>query len=358
MRFSPPACSDDRLALARRGGLSSSDLLDFATHLVSCADCRIAWRLSADFEGSAGPAPGDERIIARAAKAALASTPRVRVGLLRVASAAAAAMLVAAGVASAAIALHARYARSVDADAASAPAPKSRRKGDRRSSLPGGASLPAGSEQAPADGLVAPVSAPVVSGSQDGPGAPTEARPAPVVPRPQASPVKEGRSGPRQVALVSAPSPSPSPSPSRPSALEPPPVASSEPPGREAATIAFARAVDAREQGRIDDAIASFRALQSQYPGTPEALVSLVSLGELCLRTGAASEALASFTDYARNVPDGALAPEALAGHARALASLGRTVDSEAIWRELARRFPASPYARRAVGTAVDGPTP
>ncbi len=51
MRSIAPSCSDDRMGLARRGALSSAELLDFATHLSTCADCRIAWRVSAEFKG-------------------------------------------------------------------------------------------------------------------------------------------------------------------------------------------------------------------------------------------------------------------------------------------------------------------
>ena len=98
-------CSDDCLVLARRGALSWSAWNDLATHLATCPDCRIDWQLSADFDGSAGAVPGDERMIARAADAA---TARMPLGLVRVAVAAGA-LLAVAGVASGAIVLHARY---------------------------------------------------------------------------------------------------------------------------------------------------------------------------------------------------------------------------------------------------------
>jgi TolA-binding protein len=113
--------------------------------------------------------------------------------------------------------------------------------------------------------------------------------------------------------------------------------------------------VRARQEGRFQDAIASFRTLQGQFPDTPPALVSLVSLGDLSLRTGAPSEALASFESYVRRAPSGALVPEALAGEARALKALGRAQESENTWRDLARRFPGSPYAR---GAAVEKVSP
>jgi TolA-binding protein len=141
-----------------------------------------------------------------------------------------------------------------------------------------------------------------------------------------------------------------------PTALEPAPVPSVQRPS--SAREMFERAVSARQQGRVQEAIDSFRALQSHFPGTPESLVSLISLGELQLATGAAADAAASFADYQDNAPAGALAPEALAGQARALARLGRARESEAKWRELARRFPGSPEAHRAAELERERPAP
>ena len=77
-------------------------------------------------------------------------------------------------------------------------------------------------------------------------------------------------------------------------------------------------------------------------------MVSLVSLAELWLETGAPSAALGLFEDYVRRAPAGALLPEALAGQARALTALGRVQEGQAAWRALAHRFPGSPYARAA----------
>jgi hypothetical protein len=44
MRSIVPSCCDDRMVLARRGALSSAALLDFATHLATCADCSTSCR--------------------------------------------------------------------------------------------------------------------------------------------------------------------------------------------------------------------------------------------------------------------------------------------------------------------------
>jgi hypothetical protein len=104
MRSIPQVCPDDRVARARQGVLSAAEWHGFATHLATCADCRITWRLMVDFERSAAPAPGDERILGRAAKLALAGARGRRVHAFRIGVAAAVTLLVA-GVASGAILL-------------------------------------------------------------------------------------------------------------------------------------------------------------------------------------------------------------------------------------------------------------
>jgi TolA-binding protein len=335
MRSIVPSCCDDRMGLARRGALSSAELLDFATHLATCADCRIAWRVSADFEGSSGAVPGDERLIARAANAALAATPRARIGFTRVA-AAAAALLVTASVASATIALRARRSALVSSATESASGPRRARTGMAISARPPSSwsdvVIPPAMD-------VSPPLLPTTEAESKQPHIGTVSHDR--VERPSARP--NGRSALRLRAAS-------------PTALEPAPVPSVQRPS--SAREMFERAVSARQQGRVQEAIDSFRALQSHFPGTPESLVSLISLGELQLATGAAADAAASFADYQDNAPAGALAPEALAGQARALARLGRARESEAKWRELARRFPGSPEAHRAAELERERPAP
>jgi TolA-binding protein len=327
------------MGLARRGALSSAELLDFATHLSTCADCRIAWRVSADFEGSSGAVPGDERLIARAANAALAATPRAGIGFTR-AAAAAAVLLVTASVASATIALRARRSALVSTATESASRPRRAGAGMATSARPPSSS--ADMVAAPPTDLLSPAQ-PTTQGESIQPrtGSVSHER----VERPPARP--NGRSASRLAAASAPPELA---------ALQPAPVPSVEPPS--SARQMFERAVSARQQGRVQEAVDSFRALQSHFPGSPESLVSLISLGELLLATGAAADAAASFADYEENAPAGALAPEALAGQARALARLGRARESEAKWRELARRFPGSPEAHRAAELAHDQPAP
>jgi len=129
-----------------------------------------------------------------------------------------------------------------------------------------------------------------------------------------------------------------------PPALEPPPV---EVAIADGAAVLFADAVRARRDGQPQRAIALFRELQRQSPATPEARVSLISLGDLLLGSGGdAIGALAAFDEYLRLQPAGPLLPEALAGRLRALIALGRRSDAEAARRELEARSPGSAYLR------------
>ena len=274
-------CSDDRLVLARRGALSWSAWNDLATHLATCPDCRIDWQLSADFDGSAGAVPGDERMIARAADAA---TARMPLGLVRVAVAAGA-LLAVAGVASGAIVLHARY---VGGSAAAGV-------GVRRGAGGNGSGAAHASDAA---------SRSVVRADEPPPSGP---------PRSQPGSIPEIRRSPRRLAVASSPSVDPTPV-----------VAATEPPQLTEPERLFGQAVAARSQGRLGDAIAGFRELQRRFDDTPEAVTSLVSLGQVLLSAGAPSEALASFEAYLAHDPAGALAPEALAGRAYAFVALGR----------------------------------
>src|SRR5207247_10036565 len=78
-----------------------------ATHVERCADCRINGQLMADFERSGAPAPGDELVLGRTVKAALARRRERRPRALRLALAAALVLLVA-GAARSAVLLRAR----------------------------------------------------------------------------------------------------------------------------------------------------------------------------------------------------------------------------------------------------------
>ena len=318
----PQACADDRVARARQGALSAGEWQEFATHLATCADCRITWRLMLDFEQSAAPTPGDECILGRAAKLALAGSRGRRVHSFRVGVAAAVTLFVA-GVASGALLLRVRHlaVSTVLTDSARSAGTKARARAavvtEKSAALP--TTEPAAIPPAPSGVARLPVA-----------GAPRSAHPS--------------RKAIERAAghLVSA---------------SPPPVAI-EPPLVEDASTLFARAVREREQGRTSIAIATFRSLQRRFPQTPQAVLSLVSLADLSLGTGDAATALAAFEEYLAAAPSGALLPEALLGKARALSALGRAREADAVWREIARRYPDSPYAGRRIGTRAGGDTP
>ena len=234
----PASCSDDRVALARRGVLSPTEWYAFATHLSECPDCRIAWRLAGDFDRSAPARPGDERIIARAAKRASGLSARPRVNLVRVAVAAAV-TIVAAGVASGAILLRARYADlAIRAEENARP-----RSSKVRVARPGHATTPAAMPTAFVSQSTAERQAGAATVAGSGPQR--------LVRAPEAG--KSTTSSAKHMASLAAPDDRLSP------ALAP------RPHQEDAATL-FAFAVAERQQGRQQTAIAGFRSLQRQFP--------------------------------------------------------------------------------------------
>lgn len=337
MKSIPVSCCDERVALARRGTLSASEWQDFATHLTVCIDCRIAWRLASDFDRSASARPGDERMIARGVKLALAPVARSQGALVRIAIAASV-TLVAAGVASGAMVLHARYAGPAGwpAEIGKTAPPRPRGVGVPRAmpattadqATPVGPSIAEGLEAEGSEALAAKPASPAGEASR--------------VTRAVAKPVVRA---PQQVASVDQSSATASP------LLSPPSQ-------RDDAAGLFAQAVAERQQGRAEMAIAAFRALQRRYPKSHEATVALVSLGYLLFVAGNRAEALLVFESYLLRAPTGTLVPEALIGKARALEALGRSTEAASTWRAVARQFPDSPYARRAQGAGTGGTLP
>jgi TolA-binding protein len=104
----------------------------------------------------------------------------------------------------------------------------------------------------------------------------------------------------------------------------------------------------ARARGERAVAVGIFWQLQSRYPSSPEAEVSLISSGQLLLDRGDFAGALAAFGAYRERSPAGSLAEEALDGLARAYAGLSRFDEERRTWRELMDRFPRSAYSPRA----------
>jgi TolA-binding protein len=118
---------------------------------------------------------------------------------------------------------------------------------------------------------------------------------------------------------------------------------------RETAYGLLGQAMAERQQGRWQSAVLALRSLQREFRDSPEASVALVSLGNLLLDDDEAAEALPLFRQYCQQSPSGALVPEAMAGQARALERLQRTVEARALWLDLRRRFPGSVHARTQV---------
>jgi TolA-binding protein len=105
-----------------------------------------------------------------------------------------------------------------------------------------------------------------------------------------------------------------------------------------------------RRAGDLQAAVPHYRRLQERFPGTAEAAVSYVSLGQILNKQGDVKGALVSYEAYLARVPAGALIEEALHGRALALGGLGRERenDEQKAWRELLGRFPKSVYASHA----------
>ena len=106
----------------------------------------------------------------------------------------------------------------------------------------------------------------------------------------------------------------------------------------------FAAANAARRARDLRGAVDRYFALERRFPDSEEALVSLVSAGDVLSRLGEPDAALRAFDRYLARRPDGSLAPEALFGRARSLQKLGREADEAAAWRRLLRAFPGSIY--------------
>jgi hypothetical protein len=120
-------------------------------------------------------------------------------------------------------------------------------------------------------------------------------------------------------------------------------------PAREPLTAAklFGDANQARRSGDVGRASGLYHLLQDQFPGSPEAELSRVTLALLLLDSGDAQGALGGFERYLAG-PSRGLEAEALVGRARALARLGRRDLEIAAWREVQRKYARSVYGRQA----------
>ena len=105
----------------------------------------------------------------------------------------------------------------------------------------------------------------------------------------------------------------------------------------------FARANEARREGRTQAAIELYQRLESEFPGSVEAQDAQVLIGNLRLAQRAPLAALDQFESYG----SGALSAEALWGSAQALRKLNSPQELSALQR-LLREYPDSPYAQAA----------
>jgi tetratricopeptide (TPR) repeat protein len=98
-------------------------------------------------------------------------------------------------------------------------------------------------------------------------------------------------------------------------------------------------------EGRTSSAISAYKQLLARYPGSVEARVALVSLGQLSLGGGDAAGALTYFDRYLAG--SGPLGMEARLGRIQALRRLGRTGDELAAIHDFLARYPDSVHAPR-----------
>ncbi|WP_438027870.1 tetratricopeptide repeat protein [Sorangium sp. So ce233] len=361
-------CRSELLTRVRRGVATEPDRLAFDAHLGACASCRMSWVLAQDFDAVGAAEPGDAELLARIASVAIGkagsggapddalradrpvwpvgapvlresapvwpeSAPvrpdndvrrgddvappgsgvagRHKAGWRRSAWLYAAAAVLLCGAAAAATALVERPA----------PGPSARRVEPSLRAVVSRARPPAPPAAAPAapDGALAP----------GGAVPPELATPAPRPPEAARGPGAEAARRPGAEAAR------------RPGAAAPSPAAAT-------AEQLFREANDARRAGSTQRAIELYRALQKRFAGSPEATLSLVSLGGLLLNGGSAAAALAQFDRYLGVAGARPLAVEALYGRGRALRALGRSGDEAQTWRRLLREHPSSPYAEHA----------
>ena len=284
-------CPDDLLARSRRGPLSLVERRALEAHFAVCGPCRATAVLAALYEQIPDSFSNDDRaVVARLAGRVALPRNRRRERSRRVAFAAGAALTAVAGVAAAWAVLQRAFS------------PSSTREVARSA-----AGAPAAANAAPPRPLaqvavvVAPTSKPAVGARHV---------------RVAAAEARGSLTGNREV-------------PSDPT---------------DDAGALFAAANAARGAGDLRTAALRYQLLERRYPASPEAMVSLVSAGDLLARLGEPAAALDRFERYLATDARGPLASEALFGRARCLRDLGRRHDELETWREVLRRFPGSAY--------------
>lgn len=372
---------EDLLDRELEGTLSDADRLRLAAHLERCAACRLERQLRLDFEQELGPrkaAPDLHPVVSDVLRAAGvkpskvspqagSAAPSVRRWLV---AGLVACALFGTGMAAAQLGLADAVLQLLRGDEAPAHGAQARARPVKHAE-PAAAALPEATventETLRAEAAVErvePSPTPANSGGMS-----TRARTHRVSPRAQATPQRAGRVEASHTPghaleaystenAQSAPAAQARPSdsgeaslrkaadsvaPSRASERNAPPVT--------AATL-FELASRARRSGAMEEARALYRELQTRFPQSPEARLSLALLARLQLDRGELSAALEGFETYLATAHR-ALREEAMVGRARTLERLGRARDAKRAWRDLLEAYPesaAAEAARRRVG--------
>jgi TolA-binding protein len=288
-------CPDDLLARGIRHQVSELERRALHAHLGQCAACRAASALATLFDAVPETLPGDGELLGRVLSRATGKQPFAR-RWIRAAAMAAGVVVFTGGAAVAWVTVGRRVLEMRSAENAAMLSPARGRVAHRVPAIP--------SE-------IPPV-APTVEAPPPAPAAIENAVPEAAKQRPEP---------PRSVAAV-APS------------IEPQPTARS----------LFAEANAVRRAGEIRRAIGLYQRLRRDFPGSAQAILASVSMGDLLLRLGDPAGAVTAYDSYRAHASGGALTEEALFGRARCLARLGRAAEERQTWEELVRRFPRSAY--------------
>jgi TolA-binding protein len=313
---------EEMLTAARNGTLDSRGRRDLMVHLTRCAACRMDLALASDITVEGQVQTSDSALLSDMVQRALAEPAGARgygesrsgfgrssSSLLRRMTLPAACLLLGGGVATGMWSVRREASRGPTIE--ELPAREGLRPRVR----------PAGRSTTP---YLAPLSA---EERKD-----LEPRPAPAAP----------------VAGVPVPAPAPRPTlHGKPAARHHTPVAQAAAPPASAGQM-FAEANRARRSGDYSEALAQYRQLAKQFPGSREEITGRMIVGELLLARHSPGEALRQFDSYLGASPNGTLAEEARVGRAAALESLGRASDERDAWQELLRKHPASVHAQRA----------
>lgn len=323
-------CRGDLVARERRGELSGNGALALRAHLSECSSCRLARQVFVDFDEVSGVDLRDGVRIEKMSVAARrwghqARRPRARLwprllgvpGPLRTLAFAAVVLLIG-GSASAAMwwFRHPQPSRpQVESLSGRTPAPRGGKHG-RVKARPESVEAVAVAEVAPVAALSAPIDVPA-----------------------------QGLPGGARLAIAAAGDAQPAPKARR--RIERRLVAQA---GRVAAdnggapALLLRQAGEARRAGEAERAVSLYRKLQQDFPRSPEATLSAVSLGALLLDRKLPRAALTQFDGYLVASRGGVLIPEALYGRGRALAALGDRQEERRTWDRLLADFPDSAY--------------